>query len=245
MRKSGMVALVVMGGVALTACAKKKKDELPQLFCQAQFVYVQTYEGELGPAVAEDYPHDYDEAQALEQRLQDWRRYTLTMNRNEADLVFVVRAGRVANGVNNNPYPMPVPNVPGSDPQAQVPITGNPGRVGVGGPAGQGGPGMGGPGAGGPGGGGPGTGPGADGQVGPGMGPGMGRGMGGDVGPPNDWLAVYMKPGDQSEETLHAPIWEHSERDGLQGPMPLFQKIKDAVESQCSTGRAGGPPSTF
>lgn len=238
MRKSGMVALVAMGGVALTACAKKKKDELPQLFCQAQFAYVQAYEGELGPAVAEEYPHDYDAARTLEARLQDWKRYTLTMNPGEADLVFVVRTGRLANGMRTSPYPMPVPSVPGADPQSRVPIINGPGQS-------PGGPGAGGPGAGGPNGGGPGGGgPGGDGQGGPGMGPGMGpavgSGTGAEVGPANDLLAVYMKPGDPNLETLDAPIWQHSEKNGLQGPMPLFQKIKDAVEAECATQKGPG-----
>lgn len=240
MRKSGVVVLVVMGGVALTACAKKKKDaRLPQLFCQAQFAYVQTFEGELGPEVAREYPQDYDAANALQERLQDWKRYTLTMNRGEADLVFVVRTGRVAGGLTNSPYPMQVPSVPGASAQARVPIGGGPGSMPGGGD--QNGPYPGAPGGGGPGSGGPGaSGPGQPDVNGmPPMGTG---GMGAEAGPPNDWLAVYMKPGDQAQQ---APIWEHSEKDGLQGPMPLFQKIKDAVESQCSAGRTGGPPSAF
>jgi hypothetical protein len=80
--------------------------------------------------------------------------------------------------------------------------------------------------------------PGADGQDGTGMSPVNGRGMGGDVGPPNDLLAVYMTPG---EESLHAPIWQKSEKDGLHGPMTLLQKIRDAVETECvaAPGKSG------
>jgi hypothetical protein len=241
MTKSGVVVLLLVGGLAVPVYAKKKKDApLPQLFCQAQFAYVQTVDGDvMNPNIL---PEDRDAANALYERLQDWKRYTLVMNRRDADLVFVVRTGRVASGMSNNPYPTQGPNVPGADPQARVPIGGNPGRGQNPGsgpyPGGQGGPG-GGPGSGGPGMGGPGMGPDANGQYGTGMSPVDTRGMGGEVGPPNDLLAIYMKPG---EESLHAPLWQHSEKDGLQGPMPLFQKIRDAVDTACVAGAGKSAP---
>jgi hypothetical protein len=229
-----VAVLLLVGGLAVPVYAKKKKDvPLPQLFCQAQFVYVQGFDGD----VTNPYlpPEDRDAAEGLENRLQDWKRYTLVMNRNEADLVFVVRTGRVASGFNNSPYPTQGPNVPGADPQARIPIGGRPG-------AGQNpgaGPYPGGTGAGGVGAGGPGMGPDANGQDGSGMSPMNGRGMGGEVGPPNDLLAIYMKPG---SESLHAPIWQHAEKDGLRGPMPLFQRIKDAVDTECAAGAGKSAP---
>lgn len=231
MTRSGVVVLLLVGGLAVPVYAKKKKDApLPQLFCQAQFAYVQTVDGDATNPYIQ--PADRNAANALYDRLQEWKRYKLVMSRNEADLVFVVRTGRVASGMNNGPYPGQNPGVPGSNPQVRVPIGGGSGQN-PGGYPGGGGPGMGGPGAGGAGMGGPGMGPGADGQDPTGMSPGNGRGMGGEVGPPNDLLAIYMKPGDES---LHAPLWQHSEKDGLQGPMPLFQKIRDAVETECAAG---------
>ncbi|MGA8109644.1 MAG: hypothetical protein WB974_09425 [Acidobacteriaceae bacterium] len=50
------------------------------------------------------------------------------------------------------------------------------------------------------------------------------------MGPPNDWMAIYMKPG---EESQGAALWERSEKNGLQGSMPLFLQIKNAVDKQC------------
>jgi len=53
------------------------------------------------------------------------------------------------------------------------------------------------------------------------------------VWPVHDQLAVYMP---QNDESLDAPIWKKSEKDGLSEPdMPLFGKIADAVDDACST----------
>jgi len=229
MTRSGVAVLLLVGGMAVPGYAKKKKDApLPQLFCSAQFVYVQTFDGD----VTNPYllPSDRNAANALYDRLQEWKRYKLVMNRNEADLVFVVRTGRVASGLTNSPYPAPVPNVPGADSTVRVPIGGAPGAPGQNPGSGPYPGGTGGAGNGGPGSGGPGMGPGADGQDGTGMSPINGRGMGGEVGPPNDLLAIYTTPGDESQ---HAPLWQKSQKDGLKGPMPLFQQIRDAVEQGC------------
>ncbi|MGA8109645.1 MAG: hypothetical protein WB974_09430 [Acidobacteriaceae bacterium] len=95
MTKSGVVVLLLVGGLAVPVYAKKKKDApLPQLFCQAQFVYVQAFDGDINNPYL--LPADRDAAEDVEQRLQDWHRYTLVMNRYEADLVFVVRADLAA-----------------------------------------------------------------------------------------------------------------------------------------------------
>lgn len=222
MTRSQVVALLLVGGLAVPVYAKKKREApLSQIFCQAQFVYVETYDGDItNPYIL---PADRDAATGLEDRLQDWKRYKLVLSRNEADLVFVVRTGRAAGAINNYPYPTQNPTMPGASPQMRVPIGGSPGQN----------PG-GGPGNGGSGSGGPGMGPDEQGGLSP------ANGRGGEVGPPDDWMAIYMKPGNAS---LHAPIWEHSQKDGLQGPMPLFQKVRDAVETECAAapGKNGTP----
>ena len=249
MTKSGVVVLLLAGGLAVPVYAKKKKDApLPQLFCQAQFVYVQAFDGDINNPYL--LPADRDAAEALEQRLQDWHRYTLVMNRYEADLVFTVRTGRAASA-GNGPYPGGGPGIgaPGQVPgggQVRVPMGGpgpypqeNPGAQYPGGqnPGGQN-----------PGAQNPGSGPYPGGQGGPGGMPGpVGPGeAGAEMGPPNDWMAIYMKPVEGSQT---GPIWERSEKDGLQGSMPLFLQIKNAVDKQCITqpgaGRTGGAPPGF
>ena len=50
--------------------------------------------------------------------------------------------------------------------------------------------------------------------------------------PVDDQLAVYMPPGNES---LSAPIWKRSQKDGLKEPdMPLFRQLADAVDDACS-----------
>src|ERR1035438_1572932 len=94
MRKSALVGLLVLGGMVGTAPAKAKKDPpVSKLFCQARYVYVETADGDgLNPNVL---PEDRDAADALQQHLQDWKRYVLVIRRDEADLVWVVRTGRL------------------------------------------------------------------------------------------------------------------------------------------------------
>lgn len=56
----------------------------------------------------------------------------------------------------------------------------------------------------------------------------IGPAVGAEVGPADDYLAVYQS--DRGREA--ARLWVQSEEDGLQGKNPpLFQKFKNAVES--------------
>ncbi len=95
MKNSVVLLVVMLSGVVGTAPAKTKKDPVvPKLFCQARFVYVETADGNvLDPNVV---AADRDVASALEEHLQEWKRYTLVVRRDEADLVWVVRTGRLA-----------------------------------------------------------------------------------------------------------------------------------------------------
>jgi hypothetical protein len=76
------------------AHAKPKKPDVPAIFNSARYVYVEAVDGDVfNPSlVPEDRQAIYD----VEQSLRKWKRYALTLNRNEAELVFVVRKGRVA-----------------------------------------------------------------------------------------------------------------------------------------------------
>lgn len=217
MRRSVLLLVLFLGGVVGIAPAKAKKEPpLSKLFCNARYVYVTTYEGDaLNPDVARE---DYDAATAVQQRIQKWGRYMLVDQQQHADLVFVVWAQR--KGGNRLPgQPTGLPPI-GGNPQTTDPGIGrstagtlgqNPGQQ---------------PGA-------PGQNPGInDGPDGVSAGrSGNGVPLGAEIVPPDDLLAVYMPPGDES---LSAPIWKKSEKGGLEPPMHLFAQLADAVDDGCS-----------
>lgn len=70
----------------------KKKNTLPAMFNTARYVYVQAEDGDIFKP--DLFPEDCQAISDVEDGLRDWNRYVLTINRNEADLVFVVRKGR-------------------------------------------------------------------------------------------------------------------------------------------------------
>src|SRR5215467_6899983 len=92
---------IVLGTVALLAVApsqaqkkNKAKDQLPAILLQAQFVYVEAYDGdEFDPRLL---PQDRRAIAEVADAVQKWGRYRLTMRRSEAELVIVVRKGRLA-----------------------------------------------------------------------------------------------------------------------------------------------------
>ncbi len=76
------------------AQSKKKDPDVPALFRQARYVYVEAVDGdEFNPRL---YPEDRQAIADVRHALQAWNRYTLTIRRQDADLVFVVRKGRLA-----------------------------------------------------------------------------------------------------------------------------------------------------
>lgn len=228
MRRSGWLVVLLLSAAVATAPAKtKKKAELPQLFCQARWVYVETYEGDPdGPWMAQQYPLDYNAAEGVRNRVQQWGRYRLTYQAEQADLVMVVwKARPEGNRLPGQPTQVPPMSGPG-----QAPGTG----PGTGPNIGSTGPNMG-----------PGTVPtigqspgnpqGRTGTV-PGGGPDGGGvwngGQGAGVWPTKDQLAVYAG---QSDAELQTPLWKKSEKEGLDEPdMTLFGKLADAVDDACA-----------
>jgi hypothetical protein len=221
MKVRGLVVLLVMGGAVATAPAKNKKDaQVPQLLCQAHNVLVQTVSGDpQGPGVA---PGDRTAAGVLIAELQDWKRYTVVTDPQQADLVWVVRAGRaVAPGAGNSSLGSNSgaanqdasgmganPNGPGLNRGAQG------GLNGPGGPGAQGG--LSGPGS---------------------MSPGDSMNAGANENPSSasgstdDVLAVFQRP---NGGPLSSPLWQKNQRNGLEGPkMPLFEQIRTAVDATC------------
>jgi hypothetical protein len=246
----GLVVLLVMGGAVTAAPAKNKKDaQLPPLFCQARNVFVQTANGDpQGPGVA---PGDRAAALALIAQLQNWKRYVIVTDPQQADLVWVVRAGRAAapaagnsgnNGANSGVGSQDASGM-GADPNG--PGTSRGGQSGLNGPGGPGGPGAQG-GLGGPGGAGS-MNPGSPGDsMNQGASDNRGAGPAANNGSADDILAVFQRP---NGGPLSSPLWQKNLRGGLESPkMPLFEQIRNAVETTCAApatppvGQTATPP---
>lgn len=118
-------------------------------------------------------PEDRQALNNVHDGLAKWKRYTVTIEPREAEMLIAVRSGRVASvdgGVRIGSVP-PIAGVPGG---------------------------------------------------------GIGPVFGGEVGPPNDYLAVYAA--DKGREG--ARLWVKSQDDGLVGNNPpLFVDFKDDVEA--------------
>jgi hypothetical protein len=90
--KSIAVLLAVLAPVSFAK--NKKKDTLPAVFSNARFVYVQAEDGDiLKPGL---FPEDREAIANVQDALKDWNRYALTLHRNDADLIIIVRRGRLA-----------------------------------------------------------------------------------------------------------------------------------------------------
>lgn len=105
-------ALLLLAFVPVLASARKKnsKPVVPAVFNQAQYVYVQAMDGdEFNPYLL---PEDRQAIADVESAIQKWGRYTLVYQRSQADLVFIVRRGRLVTGRGNvgiyhGPAPLP------------------------------------------------------------------------------------------------------------------------------------------
>ncbi len=98
MRLFKLIALLVVLLPTLVVAQQKAKKhpDLPAVFANARYVYVEAIGGDaFNPGL---YPKDRQAIVDVEDALRDWNRYTLTVERKQADLVFVVRKGRLASG---------------------------------------------------------------------------------------------------------------------------------------------------
>jgi hypothetical protein len=96
MKHLNVIALLLMSNPAL-GLAQHKTKQHPDLavdFRSARYVYVQAVDGDiLKPGL---YPADRQAISDVEVGMRDWNRYILTIRREQAELVFVVRKGRIA-----------------------------------------------------------------------------------------------------------------------------------------------------
>jgi len=90
------VALVLAAALPFAQGKDKKKKTMPAVFATARYVYVQAEDGDaFKPGLLDA---DRQAIVDLQNALRDWHRYSLTMNSSEADLIFIVRKGRIASG---------------------------------------------------------------------------------------------------------------------------------------------------
>jgi len=217
--------LALAPALAMSQAKQKETNKLPAAFNQARYVYVQAMDGqEFDPRLI---PEDREAIATVMKALNDWNRYVLTLSCEQADLIFVVRKGRLSTTDAIGQRGAGPLGVPGRPTGAQAPgatgaIPGEPGCGGPGSSGGLGGCSCGGPAAGGPAYGGPG--PGAPGAGGPASGGSVGE----EVGPADDLLEVYQPTPDHERGTL---LWEHTRANGLDEPgLTLFKDLKDQVE---------------
>jgi hypothetical protein len=123
-------ALLLVVAVPLAHGKDKKKSAIPAVFANAHYVYVQSEDGDImKPGL---FPEDREAIANVQDAVKEWKRYVVTINRRDADLVFIVRKGRLAAvqpyggvGIGNAPpnatagsYPnrnAPGPNNPNAD----------------------------------------------------------------------------------------------------------------------------------
>jgi hypothetical protein len=167
--------LALLPALATIHAKPQKPYKLPAVFDQARYVYVEAVDGqEFDPRL------DPDDRQAIAdvyKAVYDWNRYIVTTRREQADLIIVVRKGRLAAATL------------GGQVSSAPPM--GPGRAG-------------------------------------GQYPGSGVAVGGEVGPPDDFLEVYLP---NPNEARGALLWQRTLPDGLDPPeLTLFKQLKDEVE---------------
>ena len=88
--------LLVLLPTAALAQHKAKKPIVPAIFNHAQYVYVEAVDGqEFDPRLN---PDDRQAIADVRDAVGQWNRYPLTMRREDADIVIVVRKGRAVEG---------------------------------------------------------------------------------------------------------------------------------------------------
>jgi hypothetical protein len=199
------LSLVLIPALTTIQAKPKKTDKLPAVFNEARYFYVEAVDGdEFNPRLL---PEDRQAIVDVETALNKWNRYTLTTRRSDADLVFVVRKGRVADADVGVSGGSGAPN--GASIQA-----GN-GTQDCDGPQGRNRP--------------------QNTSVRSGCEADQGAGVsfGGGVGPPFDLLEIYVANARAADQTKSrgALLWEHSVAGGLDRPdLLLFKRFKDQVE---------------
>ncbi len=108
----------------------KKPDTLPAIFRNASYVYVQAVDGQqFDPRLD---PEDRLAIANVQDALSDWKRYTLVTRRDQADLIIVVRKGRLVEGRVGVDVGAGTQGNAGTGPGGQAPSAGGPRASGPG-----------------------------------------------------------------------------------------------------------------
>ncbi|HUD14907.1 MAG TPA: hypothetical protein VMQ56_14740 [Terracidiphilus sp.] len=112
---------------------KKKHNDVPEAFAAAHSVYVEAEDGDYSkPGVS---AADRKAIEDVQDAVQAWRRYTLAVHPEQADLILVVRKGLSSGGVDSQSGLPTTPRVPNG--QTSVRAPGQPGDADSMGPAAQ------------------------------------------------------------------------------------------------------------
>ena len=119
-----MVAVCVALVAPLALAKDKKKSTLPAIFSNARYVYVQAEDGDImKPGLV---PEDREAIADVQDALKNWNRYAVTLNRKDADLIIIVRKGRLASVQLNGGIGVgATPGINGSYPSRNPGGTGN------------------------------------------------------------------------------------------------------------------------
>ncbi len=127
MKSASRAAFVLLLLPTLLAAQTKKKHSVPAAFSNARYAWVEAVSGDAYTPGLQ--PDDRQAIADVEDALRDWNRYALTASRHEAELVFVIRKGRLVSGriggtvgIGTGPLGQPTPGQrPASDPGASGP----------------------------------------------------------------------------------------------------------------------------
>src|SRR5579863_6096977 len=96
MKLAGVLAVVLLPTLVFAQNQNKKKHSVSEAFNNARYVWVESMDGDIfTPGLL---PADRQAIADVQNALRDWGRYALTADRSQAELIFVVRAGRLAEG---------------------------------------------------------------------------------------------------------------------------------------------------
>ena len=128
MRPLARVSLLLLACFLASPAYGKPQDKLSVLFERATYVYVQAESGDINSRKL--IPADRQAISDVQDAIRDWGRYKLTVDRKNAELIIVVRKGRVADVTAHagippatEPGPVTIPNrrSPGSQDPAESP----------------------------------------------------------------------------------------------------------------------------
>jgi hypothetical protein len=117
------LAVLLLCGSSLLLAQHKKKPAISAIFQNAHYVYVQAQDGDItNPRL---FPEDRQAISDVEDGLRAWHRYALAINPSQADLIIIVRKGRLAalqghGTISEGPRSMP-PMAPGGQNSSQNP----------------------------------------------------------------------------------------------------------------------------